>query len=118
MLVAALWLSGCTSMQSVEKSPEFIQAEIEQGRILKPGVNAIIYTNKGKKVEMTITKVENNVVVGKAKQDGVEARIAIDEVVAVEAEQISYGKTGALVGGSWVVITAASLLSLLVALVA
>lgn len=116
-LVASVYLSGCTSMQTVEQSPEFIQSEIAQGRILTQGIEAIVYTNKGKKFAFMVTDVSNGHITGETEDDKRIVRIAIDEIIAVQSEQISVGKTSMFAGSALAVSAVASTASAVSAII-
>ena len=93
MIATALML-GCTSMKTVDTGQHDYLQKLEAGDHL------VIYETSGRKVDMTFSSLENDIIFGSltaAPLDTVEVRIG--DIAKMEIEKISGAKTTAAVVG-------------------
>ncbi|MEJ2129306.1 MAG: hypothetical protein P8X81_10730 [Woeseiaceae bacterium] len=97
--VSIFSLAGCTSMRAMDATQADFTAQLETGDHL------VIYEKGGRIVDMTFTQVDGEYLVGSLTRqplDTVEVRI--DEILQIEIEKISGGKTAAAVVGGAVLL--------------
>jgi hypothetical protein len=93
-IIAILFVGGCTTLKPVEMSPELLQQHISDGQVFEVGDSAKIVTTDGVIHKFRVTGVTADKILGK----GVE--VPISDIVAVETQEFSGGKTAALAVGS------------------
>jgi hypothetical protein len=94
LLTLALLSTSCTTLKTTEAPPEEVHRLIMTEDILKPGDKVKIVTTDGVSHEFRVTSIdrERGLVVG----DGDE--IPIVDIVALETQEISVGRTALLAG--------------------
>lgn len=80
-------LTSCTTLQEI--SPQDVTA-IENG--LKPGDRLSISTKQGGRVEIEVTEIQSDRIVGQGEQ------VMVDDIAKMERKQYSVRKTTALSG--------------------
>ena len=95
ILVSIFSLAGCTSMRAMDTTQADFPAQLEMGDHL------VVYEKGGRIVDMTFTEVDGDYITGSLTADPMHTvEIRIDEILRVEIEKISGGKTaGAVLGG-------------------
>jgi len=91
--------SGCTTMKSVELSPEQLHGQIYAGDITQLGNNVKIITSDGMHYKFKVTAITENSIVGE------NVNIPIMDIVAIETREFSSGKTTALITAGVVIST-------------
>jgi len=100
ILVCAVLLTtttACTTLNPIEMPAEELQQKIVSENILEPGKRAKIVTSDGQVQKIKVTRVdtESGVIVTD------NAPITITDIVAVETQDFSMGKTALLAAGSY-----------------
>lgn len=95
MLMVTLTVTACTSLRTIESTPEALQGRLRSGELLQPGDRVRLVTRDETVHEFRVTKIdlERGFVIGRDDQ------VPIDEIVALETREVSIGKTALLVGG-------------------
>ncbi|MFT4927405.1 MAG: hypothetical protein ACI8WB_003512 [Phenylobacterium sp.] len=112
-LSLALFIQGCSSLKSVEMTPEVLQQQIVSEQMIQVGDAVTIVTADGKQHEFEVKKVDGEQVTGE------NVVIQIKDIVALQTREFSGGKTALFVGGAvvtWGLIGLISFLSALLAL--
>ena len=82
-----LIVSSCTTMKSVELSPEQLHEQIYAGDIIQLGDNVKITTSDGMHYKFKVTAITENSIVGE------NVSIPIMDIVAIETSGFSHGIT-------------------------
>lgn len=118
-------LIGCTSLQTIEATPDKLHEQIRHESLVKVGDKVRIITDNKKEYQFVVTAINEDEIRGydvtipfySNNEDeeirGDDVTIPIDSIEALETHQISTGKTALLAGG----ITATILLILFVLVV-
>ena len=106
MAIAYPFLSGCTSMKTVDMPESELQSRIRAGELVEVGEKVQLVTSDGREPEFVVTGIDDNAIYGDGEQ------IPIDDVVAIKTRRFSAGKTAALAGGA---VGAWALIAILVA---
>jgi hypothetical protein len=102
VLGLGLLLSGCTSMQRVDTTPEDLQAQIREGKYLSEGKDVTITLIDGNELEFQFARIENDAIVGKTKL-GAETSVLIVKVDRLETSRFDVGRTAAVAVGTYAV---------------
>ena len=102
-LIISILLTGCTHFKPVEMNSKTLQDKIRNGELIEEGDRVRVITKDGSSHILTVTAISEHVLKG-------EIEILIDDIVLVEEEKISAGKTTLAVGGGLGVIAAAIIL--------
>ena len=97
-LIIIFIITGCTSMRSVELSPEQLQARISAGELINEGDKVKIVTTEGITHQFVVTDINDATIVG----DNIE--VPIVDIIALRTKEFSGGKTAGLAGGTVVLI--------------
>ncbi len=94
-LFTAASMVGCTSMRPLDLE------KVELSEVLETGDRVIAYEKEGRVVDMTLTRIENGVLIGSHTDSGLTVvHVRIDDIEKIEAEKISGARTtGAVIGG-------------------
>ncbi|MDH5344703.1 MAG: hypothetical protein OEW59_02985 [Gammaproteobacteria bacterium] len=92
--------AGCTTMKPVEVPPEELRQMILTKDLLPPGETARIATDDGEVRTLRIVEVDSEARVIRGRS----ATVDVDEVIAVEINELSVGKTAVLAGTSYLVL--------------
>ena len=113
ILVFLFALSGCTTMKTVNLE------KVNLVDVVETGDHLVIFEKTGRVVDMTLTRVEDNRLIGSLTGSGLSTvEVNIDDIEKIEIEKISGLKTtGAVIGGT-AIVTAAAAAMLLGAFVA
>ena len=104
ILVSILSLAGCTSMRPMDMAQADFPAQLEMGDHL------VVYEKGGRIVDMTFTEVDGDYITGSLTANPMHTvEIRIDEILQVEIEKISGGKTAAAVVGGAVLLPIAAI---------
>ena len=95
-LVALVVLSNsaCTTLRPTEALPEEIRSRILTGDLLAPGDKIRVITKDGRAHELRVAYVDPD----RRIVAGADDAVSIDEIVALEKRELSFVKTGTLVG--------------------
>ena len=129
LLMATVSLAACTSIQPVADDAEALQQRIRAGQVLQQGDHVRVVTQDGESHKLTVLSVDDDVLNGRLyteapvptpmsehqakspkRQEGSLAEIPIRDIVFVEEEHVSAGKTAATIGGGVIVFLSALLL--------
>jgi hypothetical protein len=110
VLLIAITLVGCTSLQAMQGTPAELQQGIATGGTLHAGDRVRITTADGRMHELTVSAVGNDSVAGGGEV------LPLTTIVAVEKRIVNRGKTvgtiaivlGALLGAALIVLIATS----------
>ena len=93
--VSILSLTGCTSMRPMDTTQEDFTVQLEMGDHL------IVYEKGGRIIDMTFTEVDGDYLLGSLTAQPLHTvEVRIDEILKMEIEKISGGKTAAaIIGG-------------------
>ena len=90
---AAVALHGCMTVQKVHQPPEALRESIRSGELVGPGDRiSVVTVSKGEQT-LIVTDIDQDTIFGA----GIE--VPIDEVVALEKQNISPARTGLAVYG-------------------
>lgn len=113
-VLAALMLTGCTSLQQVPGEPAELRAQIRAGALADAGDRISVTTVDGERYVFEVTAITGEAILG----EGVE--VPIDRIVAVRTERLDAGRTAGAAGGAvfaaYVAAAVAAFLSVLEAL--
>ena len=123
LLIISIFLTGCTHLKPVEMNSKTLQDNIRNGELIKEGDRVRVITKDGSSHILTVTAVSEHVLKGELEgtgtpgtwtgsEDGIDEEdyeedpgteptvieILIDDIVLVEEEKISAGKTTLAVG--------------------
>ena len=93
---------GCSNLKTIETPPEALRERIRQGNLIKVGDSVRIVTEDEKEHRFVVTGITANEIQGKIFKEssgGDEMRdeevvtVPIDSVIAVQTQEVSYGKT-------------------------
>lgn len=107
IVLVITFLNGCSTLSPTELPPNELQNQIINGEIIHIGDDVKIVTVDGKQHEFKVTTVANGHVTGKGED------VLISDIIAIETENFSGGKTALLVGG----VSAVWMLSLFISFV-
>ena len=93
-IIVVLVATGCTSLKSIEMSPEQLQERIVAGDVIKVGDDVRIFTEDGENHEFKVTAISDDQVSG---SDGT---VSVGDIVALETREFSGGKTALFAGSS------------------
>jgi len=124
LLIISIFLTGCTHLKPVEMNSKTLQDNIRKGELIEEGDRVRVITKDGSSHILTVTAVSEHVLKGELKgtgtpgtwtvsEDGMDEEdyeedpgteptvieILIDDIVLVEEEKITAGKTTLAVGG-------------------
>ena len=124
LLIISIFLTGCTHFKPVEMNSKTLQDNIRNGELIKEGDRVRVITKDGSSHTLTVTAISEHVLKGELEgtgtpgtwtgsEDGIDEEdyeedpgteptvieILIDDIVLVEEEKISAGKTTLAVGG-------------------
>ena len=138
LLIISIFLTGCTNLKPVEMNSKTLQDNIRNGELIEEGDRVRVITKDGSSHTLTVTAISEHVLKGELEGTGTPAtwtdsedgmydfpgteptviEILIDDIVVVEEEEISAGKTTfAVIGGIFaivgviVIVTVASMAS-------
>jgi hypothetical protein len=101
------FLTGCTSLHTIELSPDDLHQQIRAGQIITTGERIRLVTSDEEQHNFLVTGIDQTAVHGE------ESSVPIDDIVAVKTERFSLGKTALLAGGTTA--TVAILIAIMVA---
>lgn len=102
-LVMAISLAGCTSMRPMDPVQTDFATELETGDHL------VVTEKDGRIVDMTFAQVEDGWLVGSLTKRPLDTvQVEIDQILKIEIEKISGGKTTAAVIGGIVLLPLAA----------
>lgn len=95
LLVTTISMVGCTSIRPIDME------KVDLTEVLETGDRVIAYEKQGRVVDMTLTRIEDGVLIGSYTGSGMTSvEVNIEDIEKIEAEKISGAKTtGAVVGG-------------------
>ena len=93
-LITTISLIGCTSMRTMDAQQADLTEQLEAGDHL------VVYEKSGRKVDMTLSEIDDGILYGSQFQNGLDTvEVEISEIVRIEIEKISGVKTtGAVLG--------------------
>jgi len=102
-LLAGLPVAGCTTLQPVADNAVTLRDELRAGRIAKPGDRVSVVTRDGLTRQLIVIGIDRNTLEGRPADTDQKAAIVaipIDDIVYMDGERFSAGKTAArTVGG-------------------
>ncbi|WP_237066772.1 hypothetical protein [Microbulbifer guangxiensis] len=93
LLFSVSLISGCATFEGVEMSSQQLRDEIRKGEIIKPGDEIVVFTKKDGALALVVSEVNSVYIIG------LESRVEIDDVVALQLREVAVGKSVAVVGG-------------------
>lgn len=118
LLIIYIFLTGCTHFKPVEMNSNTLQDKIRNGELIEEGDRVRVVTKDGASHILTVTAINEHVINGELEGTGIPVtrtedgmymedpateptviEILIDDIVLVEEEKISAGKTTLAVGG-------------------
>jgi cytochrome c biogenesis protein ResB len=93
-LLLVVSLGACSTFKPVELSERELQSKIRSEQLIKTGDHVKIFTSDGKKHQLTVKYVDDEIV------QGHRISVRIDDIVALESGTFSGGKTALLVAGT------------------
>jgi hypothetical protein len=140
LLGLIVFLSACTSLYPMEGDAKTVQEQIRDGKALQQGDHVRVVTKDGVSRILTVASVEGDVLKGNMdsnkpappwrsstggdqdfqqpppeQEKGEFVEIPIVDIVLIEKEKVSTGKTAAAIGGGAIVFLALPILALLLA---
>jgi len=106
LLIISIFLSGCTSLKPLETNSKTLHDNIRSGELIEEGDRVRLITKDGSSHVLKVTALSEHVLKGELEGTGSPIEIQIDDIVVVEEERISAGKTTLAVGGGIVAIAA------------
>lgn len=102
LLMLNFLMAGCTAMQPMADNAASLRIELRSGEAVKRGDKVRVVTRDGLSRYLIITTVDHNTLTG--HPEGVNTanatvRIPIDDIVFMEGERVSIGKTAAYTSG-------------------
>lgn len=129
LMILSVCLSACTSIRPVADDAETLQQRIRAAQVVRKGDHVRVVTHDGVSRRLTVVSVESDVLKGRLdtkaptatrsdepgaqmpeEQKGALVGIPISDIVFVEEEKLSAGKTVAAIGGGTVVFVSVLLL--------
>ena len=121
LLVICIFLTGCTSLKPVDMNSKTLQENIRHGELIKEGDRVRVITRDGSSHILTVTAISEHMLEGLQEENDPEIwagddeeysiyekdsgteqtviEIQIEDIVLVEEEKLSAGKTTLAVGG-------------------
>ena len=96
-----LIFGGCATMKPIELTPEQLHGKIFTGDIVKVGQSVKIVASDGTHHEFKVTEITDTHIFGKDKRYAnydKDVDMPIKDIVALETQEFSGGKTALLVG--------------------
>lgn len=93
-------LIGCTSLKPIEAGPNELQDKIRHENIVNIHDWVRVYTEDGKEYQFQITAIDEKYIRGDDVVHGDVVSVPIDNIVALESQEVSVGKTSLLAGGT------------------
>ena len=100
ILIVIIIVTGCTSMNPIELSPDQLQNRISTGELIHEGDTVRITTTEGKKHKFEVSAITDGRIVGKGTE------VPIVDITAVEIKDHSDGKSVGLSIGAIILILA------------
>ena len=103
LLMLASLLAGCTTLQPMADNAESLRNDLRGGEGVKPGDKVRVVTRDGLSRLLIVTALDQNSLTGHPEGAGMEAAVIalpIDDIVFMEGERVSVGKTAAYTGGA------------------
>lgn len=134
LLIISIFLTGCTHLKPVGMNGKTLQDNIRNGELIEEGDRVRVITKDGSSHTLTVTAISEHVLKGELEgtgtrgswtgsEDGIYTEvpaeptvieIPIDDIVLVEEEKISTGKTTLAVGsGAAIVLIAIGVMAVL-----
>jgi hypothetical protein len=109
-LLLGLLVTGCTTLQPMANNAETLHEGLRGGEMIKPGDRVSVVTRDGLTRLLIVTELDEYVLKGHpegAEMEGVVIAIPIDDIVYMDGEKFSVGKTTArTLGGGFVLFIA------------
>jgi len=118
LLIISIFLTGCTHFKPVEMNGNTLQDKLRNGELIEEGDCVRVITKDGSSHILTVTAINEHVLKGELEGTGIPStrtedgmymedpareptviEILIDDIVLVEEEKISAGKTTLAAGG-------------------
>jgi hypothetical protein len=118
LLIMSIFLTGCTHFKPVEMNGNTLQDKLRNGELIEEGDCVRVITKDGSSHILTVTAINEHVLKGELEGTGIPStrtedgmymedpareptviEILIDDIVLVEEEKISAGKTTLAAGG-------------------
>ena len=118
LLIMSIFLTGCTHFKPVEMNGNLLQDKLRNGELIEEGDCVRVITKDGSSHILTVTAINEHVLKGELEGTGIPStrtedgmymedpareptviEILIDDIVLVEEEKISAGKTTLAAGG-------------------
>ena len=97
-IIVLFAVCGCSTLKTVDMSPEQLRDQISRGEIVKAGDSVRIVTIDGETYKFRVTAITSDQISGK------DTTVPIANIVALETRVFSGGKTAALTAGSVVLL--------------
>lgn len=118
ILIVTSLLTGCTTMQPMADNAKTLRDELRSGESVKPGDKIRVVTRDGLSRLLIVTALDQNTLKGHpegAEMEKAITSIPIDDIVYMQGEKVSAGKTATATGGVGVGIVAALFMALIIA---
>lgn len=118
LLLASIFVSGCTNLKPVAMDPETLQENIRDGKVVHEGDTIRVVTRDGVSHLLVVSGVDEHILRGHATgapPGAVVIEIPIDDVIVLEEEKVNVGESAT---GSVGVITVLFVAAVIIAPVA
>ena len=101
-LILTVLMTGCTTLQPMANNAESLRTELRSGVDVKPGDKVRVVTRDGLSRLLIVTALDNNTLKGHpvgVMTSGAIVSLPIDDIVFMEGNKVSVGKTAAYTSG-------------------
>jgi hypothetical protein len=101
-LMLTVLMTGCTTLQPMADDAGSLRTELRSGEAVKPGDKVRVVTRDGLSRLLIVTALDKNTLKGRpegVKTPGAVVSLPIDDIVFMEGNKVSVGKTAAYTSG-------------------
>ena len=101
-LMLTILMTGCTTLQPMADNAESLRTELRSGEDVKPGDKVRVVTRDGLSRLLIVTALDKNTLKGHpegVRTPGAIVSLPIDDIVFMEGNKVSVGKTAAYTSG-------------------
>jgi hypothetical protein len=102
LIVVIIHLIGCTSLQPIETGPDELHYKIRHENVVNIHDWVRVITEDEKEYRFQVTAIDEQVIRGDDVVNNIVVSVPIDNIVALETQDFSIGKTSLLVGSTFV----------------
>jgi hypothetical protein len=100
LTIVFVHLIGCTTLHPVETGPDELHYKIRNENVVNTHDWVRIITEDEKEYRFQVTEIDDQVIRGDDVVNNTEVSVPIDNIVAIETQDFSIGKTSLLVGST------------------